>query len=240
MVTRWVRPDSVAGTGKSIPAVGQTSGAKVLRDTVKARCIEVIDGNDYEDTNLKPKGVLFRHLKTLSEDTLTQYLTAMDELPDKYPADLLLGVLQNEDDDQAAQYVLAIAKMDRQIDPEWSDYSGGPYHYVSANKMFKGLSMYEWSGYTPPEDINDDSNPAVAQTKALITVVLRAWENGDIADEYDDTMCLGDGNLVSLILEHPEDAEEIAETIRATGTTDGRRIREMLETASKSMRSGVL
>lgn len=240
LVTRWVRPDAASTGGKSVPAVQQVNKSKALQDAVKERCTQAIDGNDYEDTNLKPKMALFKHLRTLSDDTLDQYLTAMDEHPDKYVADLILGVLQNEDDDRTSQYVLAIAKMDREIDPEWSDYFGGPYHYVSANKMFKGLSMYAWSGYTPPEDITDDSDPAVAQTKALITVVLRAWENGDIADEHDDTMCLGDGNLVSLILERPEDAEEIAQTIHVTGTTDGRRIRDMLDTASASMRSGVL
>lgn len=266
MVTRWVRPDTQSSAGKAIPAVKQDKphGIKELKSLLTA----TIDNNAYEDTNLKPKTALFKHMASLSDSTLDSYLNAIKHHPTKYCSDLLLSVLNNGDDDQKAQYVLAVTMLDNQIDPEWGDGIGGTYAYHSATQVLKGLYMYEWSGFRPPEDITDKSDPAVHQARALITVINRLWENGDEMHLIDDTMSINDGNLVSLvlerpeeaekiasiahdidsmdgrlvrlILENPEDADEISATIRNTGTKDIDRLREMMATSSSSLKSGVL
>ena len=159
---------------------------------------------------------------------------------DKYHAELLLSALSNDDDNDKAKSVLAVAKLDHQIDPEWSDYAHGTYHYDSAVKALAGLQLYKWSSYQPPADISDEEDQAAMQARALVTVAYRMWEAGDEDEMVDDSIAIQDGRLVSLILERPEDAEEIAETVRVTGQKNGDVIREMLASASKSMRSGML
>lgn len=241
MVTRWVRPESVTAGNKSFPAVQSAVKPETSYDLVKKRCILAINTGGYEETTLAPEDDLLSHLKVLKGSTIDAYLAAMDEQPDRYYVDLLLSVLNNKDDATTAKNILAVVKMDRNVDPEWSFAGkGGTYSYMTAKQLMAGLHMYRWSGFVPPEDLNDESDPALPKALGLITTVLRLWDNGDVDDTVDDTMCIADGNLVSLVLERPEDAEEIAETVRIAKTTDGKRIREMMDNSSKSLRSGVL
>lgn len=268
MVTRHVRPETASAAQKGFPKVLSSNASSPLRKAAKEIVSSTIDGNPYEDTNLKPKAELFSNMDRLSNQTIDSYLAAMEEQPNSYHQDLLLSVLNNADTDAKAQYVLAIAKLDKEIDPEWGDFCGGTYHYHSATQVLSGLEMYQWSGFVPPKDITDESDPAVGQALALITVINRMWENGDEEHLIDGTMSINDGNLVSLILEHPEQAEQIAEivhsvsnkdgrvirfildhsedapeiieTVRTTGTTDVQRLKDMMGNKSKSMRSGVL
>jgi hypothetical protein len=241
MVTRWVRPESSSADNRPFPVVQAAVKTETPFDLVKKRCIEAINNGEYEATTLAPQEELFEHLGVLKGSTIDAYLRAMDEQPDNYHADLLLSVLNNKDDATTAKNVLAVAKLDKQIDPGWSfSGKGGTYSYGSAKQVIAGLNMYRWSGFVPPEDLTDKSNPAFSKALGLVTAVMLMWDSGEVEDLVDETICISDGNLVSLILERPEDAEEIAETVHTLRSTDGKRVREAMETASSSLRSGVL
>lgn len=240
IVTRWVRPESASAGNRSFPVV-HAAKPETPYDIVKRRCILAFNTGGYEETTIAPEEELLNHLQVLKGSTIDAYLSAMEEQPESYHIDNLLSVLNNKDDATTAKNVLAVAKIDRNVDPEWSfSGKGGTYTYMNAKQTLAGLHMYRWSGFVPPEDLTDESDPAVPKALGLITTVLRLWDNGDIADLVDDTMCITDGNLVSLVLERPEDAEEIAETAHTLGSTDGKRVREAMETSSSSLRSGVL
>lgn len=245
LVTRWVKSDSTGSYAKTpMPKVQQANHSTELRSEMKAMLESAIFLGCYRDeqTNLIPEKQLILNLNDLSDDTIEMFRDAIKEHPsDCYP-DLLLSVLQNKDQDARARSILAVAKIMEEKDGEWDDnFSlGGTYSYITANQALKGLSMYEWSSFTAPNDLTDETDPGHAQAIALVTVATRMWENEDIDDLIDNAVCVHDGNLVDLILERPESAEEIAETVHATKTTDGKRIREMMDNSSKSLRSGVL
>jgi hypothetical protein len=69
---------------------------------------------------------------------------------------------------------------------------------------------------------------------------MQLWDNGHIEEPVDGTICIGDGNLVSLILERPDVADEIAETATAIDSMDGNRVREAMDNIASGLRSGVL
>jgi hypothetical protein len=210
-------------------------------DIVRERCITAIRTGSYEETTLAPEDELLEHLKVLNGSTIDAYLSAMEEQPENYHVDNLISVLNNKDDATTAKNILTVIKMDRNADPEWSFAGkGGTYSYMNARQLLAGLHMYRWSGFVPPEDFTDESDPALPKALGLITTALRLWDNGEIEDLVEGTICIADGNLVSLVLERPEDAEEIAETAHTLGSTDGKRVREAMDTASSSLRSGVL
>jgi hypothetical protein len=241
MVTRWVRPESASTGERSFPVVQAAAKPETSYDIVRERCITAIRTGDYEETTIVPEDELLEHLETLKGSTIEAYLAAMDEQPDNYHAHLLLSVLNNKDDATTAKNVLVVARLDKDIDPGWSFAGkGGTYSYGSAKQVLAGLHMYRWSGFVPPEDLTDQSDPAVIKALGLITAAMQLWDNGHIEEPVDGTICIGDGNLVSLILERPDVADEIAETATAIDSMDGNRVREAMDNIASGLRSGVL
>lgn len=241
MVTRWVRPESASAGNKSFPVVQAAAKRETPYDIAKTLCLAAISDGEYEQTTLSPEGELLDHLKTLKGSTIDAYLAAIEEEPGNYYADLLLSVLNNKDDATTAKNVLAVVKLDKDIDPGWSFAGkGGTYSYGSAKQTIAGLNMYRWSGFVPPEDLTNESDPAVPKALGLVTAAMRLWDNGLIEEPVEGTICIGDGNLVSLILERPDAAEEIAETAHAIESMDGNRVRGAMDDITSGLRSGVL
>lgn len=239
VVTRWVRPDSATGTSRNIPAV-KSATTPTAFDTVKELCLTALREGEYEDTTISSEDELLQHLEVLRGKTLDNYLAAIEEEPDSFHEHHLLSVLHNKDSKVTANNVLRVIRMDRDIDPAWSfSGKGGTYAYGSAKEVIAGLGMYRWSGFVPPEDLTDDSDPTVKKALALANVAMQLWDSGQIEEPYENTICIQDGNLVSLILERPDDADEIAETASVIESVDGNRIREAMNAAS-GLRSGVL
>lgn len=253
-VKKYVRADG-PGTKKaaSMPAPVTVDDTAPLRKSFAACIHYALEEGAYDSTNVDiPSGKKLDAFiaETYSRATMEAYIQIAEEQPMEAYQDLLLGVISNRDSDKVAGYILEIVKRDKQKDYEWSDAAKGSYTYMMAAQVYYGLHhphMETNIGYTPPENILDESDPEVVKALALIELTNRLYDKDDslAALEHDtggrdEVVYIADDELVRLVLERPEDVDAIVKIIDEEELSDGATIRAMMSAPVQRLRDGML
>jgi hypothetical protein len=236
-----------------MPAPATTDDAAPLRKSFAACLHYALEEGAYEDTNVDiPSGKNLDAFiaKTYSRETMEAYVQIAEEQPMEAYQDLLLGVISNRDSDKVAGYILEIVKRDRQKDYEWSDAAKGSYTYLTAAQVYYGLHHphYETNlGYTPPENIFDESDPEVVKALALIELTNRLYDMDEemaalehVTGGRDEVVYIADDELVRLVLERPEEVDRIVSIIEEEELAEGAVIRAMMDAPVQRLRDGML
>jgi hypothetical protein len=244
-VTKHVRTDTQsAASGAGIPA-------PLRNETIRPALVEYLRESMVEYnhgvTNLRPVADIYKSLDDYSDKTLTAYLRTMqDERPGEGFDDMLLSVVNAMTPDKNASELLVIAKLD--TSPHINDGSrdrGERFHLVAEQVRLGLYRCYKDIGYKVPNDLMDDSDPEVVRTRGLARLTLNLFSDvsclgitGDIHGGV--AMKLEDPELARYILDHPEDADRLAEVMLERQSTDLDLALQIMNTGTQSLRDGIL
>lgn len=207
---------------------------------------KALDSDNHGFYETPPRNDMYKQVKSLSEDTISGYLRAIEQHPDEGYEDLLVGILAKGDSDQMAAYSLVITEMDPQS-KNISAFSKGYDLYDLSSSVFDGLENYKAIGFEPVANIFDESDPEVVRTRALLHMTIRLTNAAsEVAttlkrpgrDEFE--VVINPPDLVQLVLDRPQDSEKIVEIILDEDIKNAGHIRAMLEAPVRSLRDGAL
>jgi hypothetical protein len=243
-VIKHVRADNQTTTKRSklpSPAPQKSRQSELVSHVRKA-----LDEDNHGFYDTPPRNDLYKHAKTLSEDTMSGYLRAIEKHPDEGYADLLVGILAKKDSDQMAAYSLVITEMDPNS-KNISAFSKGYDLYDLSSSVFDGLENYKAIGFEPAANIFDESDPEVVRTRALLNMTIRLTNAAsEVAttlkrpsrDEFE--VVINPPDLVQLVLDRPQDSDKIVEIILDENIKSADHIRAMLEAPVRALRDGAL
>lgn len=203
---------------------------------------------DFDGCNISVPPSLIEYFKdNFSDATIAAYVDLAKTHKDR-TVNTLMGVLTNRDNDRIAAYVARIVEQDTLDDNAWCNDYKGPYIYGEALKTFYALEMYKDVGFAPARNILDDEDPATASTMSLIKYTNRMVEAGfedsvgaiEIKGGRGMVYVIPDSAMVKLIVDRPDDVDDIADLVLKDQIEDAGIIRDMLEAPTQSLRDGIL
>lgn len=256
-VSRQIRDLAALGNadGGQIPAPrhGLSDWSVNLREEIVDLMLEALNKGDDGFASLRSIGSLMAWRNQLSDATLDAYRTTIRNRPSDGFADLLVGVMNEYEDDMTAAYILEIAKLNPGQDyssPRADHYGKGDRAYRTARAIFNGLQYYGEAGYTRPPTVLDHTDVAMVQTLALarFTHRIRESNNGLGMDSFfpDDVSHrsyvthVDSMDLVKMVLANPDDVDRIAEVVLQRQSTDIVLIAEVLASPVPAFSDGVL
>lgn len=188
---------------------------------------------DWDPNELLSLSSLEKALSKLPERTITRMLAKIDERPnvDDYEIALLHALTYEGSSSQLIEYMTYLYDGVSDLFPN-RDTLGDPdvNTYTIIRDYMQGLRNYESVGYTLPEDIYEATDEDHVLMNALHHL------NSEIGD--------GEGNVEPeiglIVMERPESAQDVIDIVESRGTRDATLIREMLESETPSVRSGLL
>jgi hypothetical protein len=203
---------------------------------------------DFEGANISIPPSLIEYFKeNFSDATIAAYADLAKSHEDR-AVNTLMGVLTNRDSDRIAGYVARIVEQDTLDDNAWCNDYKGPYSYGEALKIYYGLEKYKDDGFIPASNLLDDEDPVTATTMGLIKYTNRMVDEGfedevgaiEISGGRDKVYVIPSSDMVKLLVDRPDDADDIADMVLKDVIEDAGIIRDMLEAPTQSLRDGIL
>lgn len=255
-----VRDLTELGTAKNHtiapPRNGRLEDSVLLREEIVELMIDALQQNNHGYSSLRSTGSLLSWRDELSDATLEAYRNAIRARPKDGFADLLLGICNTSADDRTASYCLEIAKLDPEQDytvkSEENQWGKGDKTHLWARSILNGLSCYGEIGFTPPPYIRSRNHPDVPRTLGLVRFinVLRTGNEGTGIESFypqDDApmsmttyILKTHDSLARLVLDHPDEADRIADLVLTMGTTDADLLADIISAPVPVLCDGVL
>jgi hypothetical protein len=239
-----------------LPAPGITTDSAVLSPKGRIEIIKTINSTvkEYQSLNgWNPKKWSYGDLGTTLHSCSDTAIIAIRDLLLTDPK----GFLQREERDD---FLFALAQKDEKVSGTTvHEYVTYREHLKSCTmptkiKLIKGLHSY--TQLPAMENYSDAAPETKTSIIALLSVAKNLYRSDLIKDllspatnstvskapvsSNDGPLRLTDNNLVALLIERPEAADEITIIITEKGISDGELIRDMIESDTPSIRDGLL
>jgi hypothetical protein len=238
------------------PRNGRLEDSVLLREEIVDLMLDALKESNHGYASLRSTGSLMSWRDELSDATLEAYRNAIRARPKDGFADLLLGIFNTGADDSTASYCLEIAKLDPEQDyankSEDNQWGKGDKAHLWARSILNGLSWYGGIGFTPPPYIRSRNHPDVPRTLGLVRFIhlLRSGNDGTGLKSFyppdDEPMSMvtyvlkTEDSLARLVLDHPNEADRIADLVLTMETTDADLLRDIISAPVPALCDGVL
>jgi hypothetical protein len=253
LVTKHVRDDSAPSRiAMSLPApYGAMQSERKMKVEFLTKALhssyEEYDEQEYDTQRYMTESVLAERIDGLDNDVLSAYYEDIRDHVGVGYEDILLSAMHNNIRSDKAGSVLFIARLEGELDLEWSSYRSGVFSYVQARRLHSGLSYYE-PDVSFPSNLLLASEEEQAKAATLINAVLGYLEVGededtllDYHDKYDGGMLAFENtDLADLFLDHPEQTKEIVHLMQDRGASDADSLRVVIEAEVTAVRDGIL
>jgi hypothetical protein len=251
LVTRWVKPaDATAGNRTPLPPVKMNpskhaSISKRLKQAASDKYITIP-----ESINMDAIGTRIDALPNDSADSISGILDSMPD--DEFLDAILISAFdQNYSRPAVEDIVYFYANMDDEQRMNLTGYTGwsdrGFDGAIIIKDSLSGCSAmkldgldYEY-GVSPLRDHGDETLSKVAAYYTVVDCMESEFtEQSELTYGENKEACFEDRELASFIVDNHENVESILELMRSLRTSSVGRIKEAMETESKSLWSGVL
>lgn len=253
MVTKHVRDaPNESPTGKLIPAPLMTAPGernaqveflgKALHSTYE-EYLEMQDGDGMSEEELEAR------IEGLDGSVLAAYYESIRDNPGHGFEDILISAMHNEITSEEAGTVLFIARIEGELDLDWSAARGGALSYIQARRLHAGLDHY-----APELSFPCNLLTASEKDQATATVLIDATFaifGGDIGtdenlllDQYSEygggALAIDNVGLVDLLVERPDETQTIIDLMEERQTCDSDALRLILDADVQAVREGIL
>jgi hypothetical protein len=160
-----------------------------------------------------------------------------------------MSAMHNDIASDEAGSILFIARLEGEMDLEWSTLRGGAFSYVQARRLHSGLYHYAPDLHFPPNLLTaSEEDQATAAT--LINAVNGILEVGVedeslLLDSYHGKysggiLAIDDDGLVKLFLDYSDRTMEIIDMMNERGTCEADSLRLVLDAEVTAVRDGIL
>lgn len=253
-VTKYVRPDNAEKANRLIPSLSTATQEVLNRRIIKTAIKDAMDEGVYEGKELRCSRA--RDLEPFLADgfssaTIAAYAEGVQVDSNGVYRDLLVSVMNNLDSDKAAAHMFMFIGLEESHDPTWGRFSNAPRFYRASAELYYGLHRYRDVGFSTPENILDVSSPESRQAIAVMTLSSHLYRDymadaglPDLIEKDEggrgDIAFVSDLGLVSLVMERPDDVEQIVAIIREELVADPEAIRAMLDAPVQALRGGAI
>jgi hypothetical protein len=253
MVTKYVRDIiSESHSGKSIPApytAAPSEWKAQIEFLGKALHGTYEEYLEYEDEGISQTELESR-ISALDNNVLSAYYESILDNPGHGFEDILMSAMHNDLTSDEAGSILFIARLEGEMDLEWSTLRGGAFSYVEARRLHNGLDHYAPDLYFPPNLLTaPEEDQETAAT--LIDAVRGALEAGVedesfLLDSYRPSqhsggiLAIDDESLVKLFLDYSDRTMEIIDMMNTRGTCEADSLRLVLDAEVTAVRDGIL
>lgn len=197
-----------------------------------------MDDADRDEIGFDPSGLLEaasigKALADLPENTIAHMRAKIEENPyvDDYEVAVLHALSYENNNPQLIDYLTCMYNEISEFYPE-RDVMGDPdvNTYTLMRDYMQGLHNYESVGYKLPEDIF-----SVTPEEREVMDALH-FLNTEIGDDEGNA----EPELGRLVMERPENVQDVIDLVLERDTRDAEVIREILDSRTPSVRSGIL
>lgn len=254
MVTKYVRDDAWEPKGgKPLPAPMSASlnERKKQVDFIIRAVHSTYEGYAEEQYDVAiTEFELESRIGRLDDDVLSAYYESILDNPGHGYEDILLSAMHNNITSSEAGSVLFIARLEGEMDLEWSMVRGGALSYCQQRRLHSGLNHYApevsfpYNLLTASDEDQQKAATLINATWGILEVGTEELEDEILLDEHTrgdgGTLGIDDMGLVELFLERPEQTQEIIDLMNERHTSDAEALRLVLDAEVQVVRDGIL